>query len=93
MSPLARALNQYDWCSSKMRKLPGEDPDTQGEQGHGKMHAETGVMLSQVKELARSWTRRGRVDRSMAPPTHDFQLLAPEWRINFWFHSLYSHRN
>lgn len=50
MSPLGRALNQLD-CSSRMRKPPGEDQDTQGEQGHGKMGAEPGGKLSQLKEL------------------------------------------
>lgn len=34
-----------------MRKPPGEDQDTQGEQGHGKMGAEPGGKLSQLKEL------------------------------------------
>lgn len=55
MMPLAWVLIQHDWCSHKRREIwtktnRGECHDADaGEDGHGKMETETGVMLPQLR--------------------------------------------
>ena len=56
------SFNQYDQCPRKKGEIWTQ---TQREDGHVKMEAETGVMLSQAKEPAEA--RRGK--------------KAPPWRV------------